>query len=111
MVFHMEKKKRSPLALILCLIYILQVVLVCYWEFAPLETRDEKGIRHEIKKGFGFPWALIPGYGLLPTVAPKYLLIKTDLSTEKREKKVFSSMNKIYAENPEAWPEKQTSTP
>ena len=109
--FSMEKKKRSPIAMVLAVLYLLQVVLVSYWEYSPVENRDMAGIRHEVKKGFGFPWALLPGYGLLPVVMPKFLLIKTTLETEKKEKKSFTSLKSIYAENPEVWPEKQTPQP
>lgn len=47
----------------LAILYGLQMVVVFFWEFVPMERRDFQGARHEIYRGFGLPFGFIPLIG------------------------------------------------
>jgi hypothetical protein len=87
-------------------VYGLHIIVVVFWEFIPMERREVQGIRYEIRRGFGFPIALIPLVGVSPVVGDEPVrLITTDLATGHREEKGYDVAYDIHQAHPEVWPE------
>lgn len=102
------KKTIGWIARILMVLYAAQILLVSYWENFPMEERQGDGNRYEIKRGFGFPFALIPLVGVFPIVGNEPVhLVTTDLASEKRTTKNYDLPMDIYRDHPKIWPEKQ----
>ena len=87
-------------------LYAVQVLLVIYWEFVPMEWREVQSVRYEIRKGWGFPMGLIPLLGVSPVVGDEPVrLITTDLASGRRLEKVYDVAYDIHQEHPKVWPE------
>lgn len=87
-------------------LYGLQVLVVAFWEFVPMERREVQGVRYEIRRGFGFPIALIPLIGVSPVVGDEPVrLITTDLATGRRDEKGYDVGYDVHQEHPTVWPE------
>lgn len=69
-------------------VYGLHIPVVVFWEFVPMERREVQGVRYEIRRGFGFPFALIPLVGVSPVAGDEPVrLVTKDLATGHREEK------------------------
>jgi len=87
-------------------LYAVQVLVVGFWEFVPMERREVQGIRYEIRKGWGFPLGLIPLLGISPVVGDEPVrLITTDLASGRRVEKGYDVAYDIHEEHPTVWPE------
>jgi len=88
-------------------LYTLQVVVVAFWEFLPMERRQVQGVRYEIRRGFGFPVALIPLIGVTPIVRDEPVrLITMDLTSGRRVEKRYDMAYDIHQEYSTVWPER-----
>lgn len=87
-------------------LYTVQVLMVAFWEFVPMDRREVQGVRYEIRKGWGFPLGLIPLLGISPVVGDEPVrLITTDLASGCRIEKGYDVAHDIHQEHPKVWPE------
>jgi hypothetical protein len=100
------KKVFSWFARGLLALYSVQVSVVAFWEFVPIEHREVQGVSYEIRKGWGFPIGLIPLLGISPVVGDEPVrLITTDLASGRRVEKGYDLAHDIHQELPNVWPE------
>jgi hypothetical protein len=87
-------------------LYALQILVVVFWEIVPMERREVEGVRYEIRRGFGLPYALIPLRGVTPIVGNEPVrLITTHLASGRREENSYDIAQDVRREHPSVWPE------
>lgn len=88
--------------------YLLQLLVIGFWRFFPVDRRDHESIHYSIHRGFGRWPDFIPALGLVAAIGdgPVYLST-TDTRTGKREICGYDIAEDIYAAFPSIWPDKQ----
>lgn len=88
-------------------LYLLQMAMVAYWEFIPMEREEMGGIRYELRRGFGFPVAFIPLVGATPVVLDEPVrLTMTDLTSGQMKEEDYDVPYDVFSKYGEVWPGK-----
>lgn len=76
------------------------------FEISPREARERDGKRYEIRRGFGFPGVLVPGFVLFAAGDQHCRLVIIDMKSGAKEVIGHDIPLDIYEAHPEVWPDK-----